>query len=73
MKISGKELRPCTSLKRSIIAFIGFALIGVIAAVMPHSGSGQGLEGNGAMELNCDEGPCDAVARGREAFNDRQI
>ncbi len=50
---------------RSIIAFLGFALIGVIAAVVPHSGRGQALEGNGAIELNCDEGPCDAVARGR--------
>ncbi len=58
---------------RSIIAFLGFALIGVIAAVVPHSGRGQALEGNGAIELNCDEGPCDAVARGRKAFNDRNL
>ena len=59
--------------KRSIIAFIGFALMGVIAALVPHSGNGQGLQGNGALEFNCDEGPCDAVARGRKAFNDRQL
>jgi len=58
---------------RSIIAFLGFALIGVIAAVVPHSGRGQALEGNGAIELNCDEGPCDAVARGRKAFNDGNL
>jgi cytochrome c peroxidase len=59
--------------RRSIIAFIGFALIGVIAALVPHSGRGQTLEGNGAIELNCDAGPCDAVARGRKAFNDRNL
>lgn len=60
-------------LKRSIIAFLGFALISVIAALVPHSGRGQGLEGNGAIKLNCDEGPCDAVARGRKAFNDGKL
>jgi cytochrome c peroxidase len=59
--------------KKSMIAFLGFALIGVIAAVVPHSSRGQALEGNGAIEINCDEGPCDAVARGRKAFNDRQL
>ena len=59
--------------KRSIIAFLGFGLLGVIAAVMPHTGLGQGLEGNGAIELNCDDPPCDAVARGRAAFNRRNL
>ena len=59
--------------KRSIIAFLGFGLIGVIAAVMAHPGLGQSLEGNGAIELNCDEQPCDAVARGRAAFNRRNL
>lgn len=59
--------------KSSIIAFIGFGLIGVIAAVIPHTGFGQGPEGNGAIELNCDEPPCDAIARGRAAFNDRNL
>jgi cytochrome c peroxidase len=59
--------------RRSIIVFLGFVLMGVIAAVGPHSGRGQALEGNGAIELNCDEGPCDAVARGRKAFNDRNL
>jgi len=60
-------------LKSSTIAFFGFVLLGVIAAVVPHSGRGQALEGNGAIELNCDEGPCDAVARGRKAFNDGNL
>ena len=59
--------------RRSIIAFLSLALIGVIVAVAPHSGRGQALEGNGATQLNCDEGPCDAVARGRKAFNDREL
>jgi cytochrome c peroxidase len=60
-------------LKSSTIAFFGFVLLGVIAAVVPHSGHGQALEGNGAIQLNCDEQPCDAVARGRASFNDRNL
>jgi len=59
--------------KRSTIAFLGFGLLGVIATVIPHTGLGQALEGNGAMELNCDDQPCDAVARGRAAFNRRNL
>jgi hypothetical protein len=60
-------------LKNSTIAFIGFALIGVIAAVMPHTGFAQDSQGNGATKLNCGEAPCDAVARGRAAFNDGNL
>ncbi|HEX2457380.1 MAG TPA: hypothetical protein VHI99_27015 [Vicinamibacterales bacterium] len=30
-------------------------------------------QGNGQTKLNCDSGPCDAVARGRAAFNDRNL
>ena len=59
--------------KRSLIAFLGFAVAGVFATVMPHTGSGQALQGNGAVQLNCNEAPCDAVARGRAAFNDRNL
>ncbi|HZE69773.1 MAG TPA: hypothetical protein VE135_09640 [Pyrinomonadaceae bacterium] len=59
--------------KRSTIAFLGFGLLSVIATVIPHTGLGQALEGNGAMELNCDDQPCDAVARGRAAFNRRNL
>jgi mono/diheme cytochrome c family protein len=59
--------------KRSIIAFLILGLIGVIAVVMPHTGRGQALEGNGATQLNCEEQPCDAVARGRAAFNRRNL
>src|SRR5882724_7817506 len=57
----------------SLITFLGFALIGLIAVVMPHTGFGQVSEGNGATQLNCDERPCDAVARGRAAFNRRNL
>ncbi len=59
--------------KRSIIAFLILGLISVIAVVIPHTGRGQGLEGNGATQLNCEEQPCDAVARGRAAFNRRNL
>jgi len=30
-------------------------------------------QGVGAIKLNCQEAPCDAVARGRTAFNDRNL
>ena len=30
-------------------------------------------QGNGQTKLNCDTGPCDAVARGRAAFNNRNL
>jgi cytochrome c peroxidase len=59
---------------RSVIAFFGsVAFIGAIAAIRPHPGFGQGAEGNGTTKLNCDEGPCAAVARGRAAFNRRRL
>jgi cytochrome c peroxidase len=45
-------------------------LVGVAASVRPHAGFGQGDDG---PKLNCDDGPCDAVARGRKAFNDRKL
>ena len=58
--------------KNAVIAFVGFlSLTGMIAAVVPHTGFGQ--EQNGKTELNCDEPPCDAVARGRAAFNDGNL
>jgi len=59
--------------KRSIITFLILGLISVVAVVIPHTGRGQGLEGNGATQLNCEEQPCDAVARGRAAFNRRNL
>jgi cytochrome c peroxidase len=57
--------------KISIIAFLTLGLLGVMAAMKPPKGFAQ--EGNGSVELNCDETPCDAVARGRAAFNKRNL
>src|ERR671930_1071574 len=48
-------------------------LAGAVAAAWPRTGLGQGSNQNGATKLNCDEHPCDAVARGRAAFNDRNL
>src|SRR6266511_4547787 len=60
--------------RNSVIAIVGLlVLICVTVAVVPHTGFGQVSEGNGALQLNCDLQPCDAVARGRAAFNDRNL
>jgi cytochrome c peroxidase len=57
-----------------LIAFFALlALFGVIAIITPSIIFGQDPNQNGAINLNCDEPPCDAVARGRAAFNDRNL
>jgi cytochrome c peroxidase len=48
-------------------------LVGAIAARVPSMSLGQESTRNGVTQLNCDERPCDAVARGRAAFNDRNL
>src|SRR6266511_3814698 len=59
-------------LKRSVVAFFGLLTTMIaIPGLMPHSGFGQNQ--NGATQLNCDQPPCDAVARGRAAFNNRNL
>src|SRR5215208_1861205 len=58
-------------LKTLVIAFV--TLIGGIAAVTPHTSFGSDSEGNSAMQINCEETPCDAIARGRNAFRDRNL
>jgi hypothetical protein len=56
------------------IALFGLlALFGAVAIITPHTGFGQNPNQNGATSLNCDQPPCDAVARGRAAFNDRNL
>jgi cytochrome c peroxidase len=61
-------------LKNWVITLFGsLTLMGAIAAIRPHIGFGQHSEGNGITPLNCDETPCDAVARGRAAFHDRNL
>jgi cytochrome c peroxidase len=57
-----------------LIAVSGvLAMFIAIAAVNPRNGFGQDPNGNGTTNLNCDQPPCDAVARGRAAFNDRNL
>ena len=46
----------------------------LVAAVHSRTSAGRVIaQGNGATMLNCDSQPCDAVARGRAAFNDRNL
>jgi cytochrome c peroxidase len=59
--------------KNSIVAAFCSVLALGITALMPRTGTGQALDGNGSTQLNCDQLPCDAVARGRAAFNDRNL
>src|SRR5215204_3225996 len=60
--------------KGSVVAFFGLViLVSVNAAVLPRTGFGQDPSPNGATQLNCGERPCDAVARGRKAFHDRNL
>jgi cytochrome c peroxidase len=59
--------------RNSIIAFFGLLIVATIAVVLPHTSLGQGSEPQAAMNLNCDQPPCDAVARGRAAFNRQNL
>jgi cytochrome c peroxidase len=63
-----------TMYKFKLITVFGLlALFGAIANITPSASFGQDPNGNGATSLNCDDPPCDAVARGRAAFNDRNV
>ena len=60
--------------KFKLIAFSCLlALFGASAALTPSTSFGQDSNGNTATRLNCDQPPCDAVARGRAAFSDRNL
>lgn len=49
-------------------------VVGLLAVVFSSTTRGAGqAQGNGAIKLNCEQGPCDAVARGRAAFNDGNL
>jgi cytochrome c peroxidase len=49
-------------------------VVGLMAVVFSSTGRGAGqAQGNGAIKLNCEQGPCDAVARGRASFNDGNL
>src|SRR4249919_758895 len=50
------------------------ATIGLIVIALSSTKTGPLLaQGNGETKLNCDNQPCDDVARGRAAFNDRNL
>ena len=48
-----------------------FGLVSLSVAIPSVTGFGQNE--NAATQLNCNEPPCDAVARGRASFNDRNL
>ena len=55
---------------RIVAAVVG----GVLALAFSSTGRGMGqAQDNGAIKLNCEQGPCDQVARGRTAFNDGNL
>jgi cytochrome c peroxidase len=57
-----------------LMAFFALlALFGAIAITTPSTIFGQDPNQNGAINLNCNERPCNAVARGRATFNDRNL
>jgi cytochrome c peroxidase len=59
-------------LKR-ITFFALLALFGALAIIAPRPGLGQDSIQDSAAKLNCDAPPCDAVARGRAAFKERNL
>ena len=59
---------------RAVTFFLcSIGLVGALGVASARSGFQQGLGPNDHMKLNCDEQPCDAVARGRVAFNRRNL
>ena len=55
-----------------LLAIFGLlTLFGAITLLTPPSSNGR--DQSGAANLNCDEPPCDAVARGRAAFKERNL
>jgi cytochrome c peroxidase len=60
--------------KFKTIAIFGLLAVAVgVATVRPRTGFGQEPQGNGEIQLNCASTPCDAVARGRNAFLDGKL
>src|SRR5262245_9079558 len=55
------------------VLFALLGLFGTSAAINPRTSFRQDPQENGATKLNCEAPPCDAVARGRAAFNDRNL
>lgn len=49
-------------------------VVSLLAVVFSSTSRGMGqTQDNGAIKLNCEQGPCDQVARGRTAFNDGNL
>jgi cytochrome c peroxidase len=68
--------RGCSVVHMKIVKIVWIVCALVVAgavAMMPRAGFGQESPGNGRTKLNCNEPPCDAVARGRVAFNERNL
>ena len=61
------------SIKAIAFFLCSIGLVGALGVASAGSGFQQGLGPNDHMKLNCDEEPCDAVARGRVAFNRRNL
>jgi len=53
--------------------FCSIGLAGALGAASARAGFQQGPGPNGEIKLSCDEQPCDAEARGRVAFNRREL
>src|SRR6478672_7051873 len=48
--------------------------VSLVVVTLWNTNPGPALaQGNGATKINCDNQPCDGVARGRAAFNDRNL
>ena len=48
--------------------------VGLVVVALSNTNPGRAFaQGNGATKLDCDNQPCDGVARGRAAFNDRNL
>ena len=45
----------------------------IVAALSVGTWIAVSAQGRGEIKLNCQDTPCDAVARGRVAFNDRKL
>jgi cytochrome c peroxidase len=59
--------------RTAIRSFLSLILFGALAAAVPGAGFGSERDGDGRPRLNCHGQPCDAVARGRAAFSNRNL
>jgi cytochrome c peroxidase len=64
-------MKPNRSTVRSLLYVL--TVLVTTAGVTPLTSLAQETGGNGETKLNCDEAPCDAMARGRSAFHDRNL